>query len=164
MNSGLSIRQYSSGAVISGGKLMHILVLFFACVLVQRHDQNVTELRSLQGTWITTKYFMGNQYVPEEFLPLFQRVITDDTMTVKFAGKVTGSNTIRIDPTKSPKVLDIIIGNGEGKGRVIPCIYDLQGDTLKICAPARNNSRPTDFTIPKQGERWVVHLRREPKK
>ena len=50
--------------------------------------------------------------------------------------------TYKLDPTAAPKTIDI----DEGKGRTSLGIYDLDGDTLRIClAEGKAPVRPTEF-------------------
>lgn len=54
--------------------------------------------------------------------------------------------TSKIDPTKTPKTLDqTFTKGGAGAGKTSLWIYELKDDTLKICATAPGDPRPTEF-------------------
>jgi uncharacterized protein (TIGR03067 family) len=73
-------------------------------------------------------------------------------------GKPLQNNlNFRIDPSKTPKSLDIIRkGTGEdAKNSVEKCIYKLDKDTLTVCSlvrddgnPDKSKDRPKDFQPP----------------
>ena len=54
------------------------------------------------------------------------------------------NGTYVIEPAKSPKTIDITMKEGD-KGTAHG-IYELKGDTLKICVARPNTERPTEFT------------------
>lgn len=48
---------------------------------------------------------------------------------------------IKVDPTAKPMRIDFVVGDAAGPG-----IYELSGDTLRVCFPAKGTKRPTEFT------------------
>jgi hypothetical protein len=46
---------------------------------------------------------------------------------------VVEAATQKLDPSKSPKTLDAKVTDGPNKGAVILGIYEISGDTLKVC-------------------------------
>ena len=69
--------------------------------------------------------------------------------------------TFKIDPTKKPKTIDMTPTEGNFKDKTLLGIYELDGDTLKICFAEPGKERPTDFTS-KAGMVLVVHKRDKP--
>jgi uncharacterized protein (TIGR03067 family) len=67
-----------------------------------------------------------------------------------------------LDPTKTPKAIDFEITSGTYKGVVYLGIYELDGDTLRICfAMPDRPVRPTEFTAGKGSVRALSELKRE---
>lgn len=67
-------------------------------------------------------------------------------ITVDLDGKRIVESSSKIDPTKTPKTLDqTFTKGGGGEGKTSLWIYELKDDTLKICATAPGEPRPTEF-------------------
>ena len=70
----------------------------------------------------------------------------------------------KLDPTKTPKAIDIEVASGEHKGVVYLGIYELDGDTLRICfAMPDRPVRPTEFSAGKGSVRALSEFKREKK-
>jgi uncharacterized protein (TIGR03067 family) len=89
----------------------------------------------IQGTW----QISGPLTEQEKFLD-YKLVLTKETMTTYILGKKTEHTTYKLDPTTSPKSIDIT-----EQGKTIKGIYDLQGDTLRISVAGISEPRPTKF-------------------
>lgn len=102
------------------------------------------ELKRFQADW----KFVSIEFRGESIrADLFQ----DDRLTLKgkeFTSTVQGNTThgtFKIDPTLSPKTIDITFTDGPGKDNTQKGIYELDGDTQKICWAAPGKPRPTEF-------------------
>ncbi len=79
----------------------------------------------------------------------------DDKNVVEWAVK-------KIDATKNPKTIDMEITAGAYKGVVYQGIYELDGDTLRICfALPDRDVRPTEFSASKGTVRALSEFKRE---
>jgi uncharacterized protein (TIGR03067 family) len=52
---------------------------------------------------------------------------------------------LKIDPMASPKTIDITFSDGPSKDDTLKGIYELDGDTQRICWAAPGKPRPTEF-------------------
>jgi hypothetical protein len=43
--------------------------------------------------------------------------------------------------------MDIVGTEGPNKGKTFPAIYELEGDTLRICYALEGTKRPTEFKV-----------------
>jgi uncharacterized protein (TIGR03067 family) len=111
-------------------------------------DAVAEELRKLQGTWRQVAYERGGVKSPiDEEAGWSPRVtFTGDAFVVTLAdGSVPIRGTFHLDPTRSPKTVDWMDSIGEDAGKVIPAIYELEGDRFTFCAASPGLPRPTEF-------------------
>jgi uncharacterized protein (TIGR03067 family) len=87
-----------------------------------------------------------------------------DDFIVRKGGQVVLSGVIRLNPTVTPKAIDLIITqspNGLKTGQVIRGIYEIKdSSTLRWCSGAPNQPRPHDFTVREGGSQSAAELRR----
>lgn len=97
---------------------------------------------------------------PDEVLKDAVRVVEGDKFFIKKGDKTLRAATMKLDPTKNPKWIDIIFTEGPEKGKTRLGIYGLEGDTQKICYGDLDKNRPTEFVSkPGTGHRLVVFKR-----
>ena len=53
--------------------------------------------------------------------------------------------TQELDPSKSPKTIDMTLTEGPNKGAIMLGIYEIDADTLKACFDPQGKTRPTEF-------------------
>lgn len=94
---------------------------------------------AIQGEWRVIFAEDSGRPGPPEALRDIRMVITQDTLSMEVGGQKNVS-TYRLVPSTSPKSIDLTTG-----GRTKPGIYDLQGDTLRICISEDRDERPTAF-------------------
>ena len=64
-----------------------------------------------------------------------------------------------MEPSKSPKVLDVTVTAGPNKGAVMVGIYEIRGETLTVCFDPEGKKRPTEFKAASGSQTLVVHKR-----
>ena len=112
-----------------------------------------------QGTWITAA-------VEVEGVPIDSWLFEDARLSISgdrfsLRNPLPDADTriegvFKLDATKTPKELDLILDSG----KTIEEVYELEGNTLKICCPVSGGRRPTDFsTNPNSGLSFVVYDR-----
>ena len=128
-------------------KVKAILVLAVAlCVAADKPKVDAKkELKSLQGTWVMVGLEVNGETVPEKKLAGTTLVIKKDKYTVKVKDN-SHETTIEIDPTKDPKAIDMYFPNGTELPKLSKGVYELDGDTLKICRHQMpGEDRPTQI-------------------
>jgi len=109
------------------------------------------ELKKLEGTWLLVMSEQDGMRSDPNFVKNSKMVIKGNKMTV-WGGKVKSSEaTIVLNPNKNPKTIDGTQTYGGPKGTKYYGIYELDGDTLKICFGEKQ--RPKDFTAKKGSKR-----------
>lgn len=103
------------------------------------------ETRRFQGTWTIESSMAAGQEIPRDQLKGFIVIYEGDKHTLKHDGKVFQIGTQKIDPSKSPKTIDVTMTEGPQKGKVMLGIYEFHGDTMKACFDPTGTNRPTEF-------------------
>ena len=70
------------------------------------------------------------------------------------------ASTFRLDPSANPKAIDITHQGEPRKGKTDLAIYELNGDTLRICYGPLDGKRPTEFTARANSDHLIVVYRR----
>jgi uncharacterized protein (TIGR03067 family) len=118
------------------------------------------ELKRFDATWRFVSIEIEGNKVPEG---LFAK----DSLTLKgkqFTSSVGGTTTngvFKIDPTVKPKTIDLTFTDGPGKGKSQRGIYELEGDTQRICFSKVDQPRPTEFASEPGSGQMIQVLKRE---
>lgn len=115
------------------------------------------DLAKFQGTWVAVSFEKEGEKTAEEHLGAVRLVIEGDRYRYTEPGGGF-EGRYRLDPTRSPKEIDSIPTDGEHRGRVAPAIYEIDGDTHRVCfAPPGSEDRPTALVdSPGEGCRLYV--------
>ncbi len=103
------------------------------------------ELKKFQGTWTVELVEAEGKEIPIANFKGMTVTFEGDKYTVKIGEKVIQTATQKLDPSKSPKSFDGTVAEGPNKGTVILSIYEISGDTLKVCFDPEGKKRPTEF-------------------
>lgn len=98
----------------------------------------------LQGNWVPLAAEMAGQKLPEESLKGFQLTLQSDEYLVQ-SPEGPDRGKIKLDEAQTPKAMDILGTEGPNAGKTILAIYELSGDTLKICYALQGGTRPSEF-------------------
>jgi uncharacterized protein (TIGR03067 family) len=102
------------------------------------------ELDKLQGTWKLVSEVDSGQ--TQQVDPMETFTFNKDTCQNKVGSKLTDEFTIKIDPGKTPKEMDMIPLKDPSKGIPCPAIYKIEGNQLVICVNfSPNGKRPSGF-------------------
>ena len=127
-----------------------------------REAARKAELAKLQGTWkIVTMEIDGNK-TPDNAVPESRMILKDDTFAMVSLGATLYRGNYRIDPSRTPKTLDIEFTEGPEKGNTALGIYELDGDNWKICLTVGAKERPKAFATAAGSGLALETLRREP--
>jgi uncharacterized protein (TIGR03067 family) len=133
----------------------------------EKDDAIKKDLAALEGTWVITgKEFMGKQATKEEIDDLAaesELVIKDgkSTRTDLATKKIVNEATLKLDPTAKPKTVDVTYTSGPVKGTTDKAIYEIDGDTLKVCYTLEPGAeRPTEFAAKPDGKTFVLTFKR----
>jgi uncharacterized protein (TIGR03067 family) len=133
-----------------------------------RKDPAKSDLDKLQGTWITVSIVSDGKTVldeksPPKEGPSAKLAYDGSKWMVKVGDKTVASGTTKLDPSKTPKEIDVTHETGMNKGKTLLGIYELDRDTYRYCIAPAGKSRPTDFTSKEgSGHSLIVSKREKP--
>jgi uncharacterized protein (TIGR03067 family) len=104
---------------------------------------------ALKGAWQVTSLEEGGNQIPAGITLQLKHVFHDEAI-IMVVGEKEKLAQYKLDPTASPKTIDII-----RKDEVTLGIYELEGDTLRICL-AKDLRRPTKFESKSETGLWTL--------
>jgi uncharacterized protein (TIGR03067 family) len=125
-------------------------------------DDKKKELDKLQGTWTATTVEYNGEKVLGDSIKELKVVVEGDKLTVKGEDeevKKYGKATLAIDPSTTPKILDISITSGDEKGTTFLAIYELDKDEWKLALKPFAKERPAKPDGKGDGEVLIVFKR-----
>jgi uncharacterized protein (TIGR03067 family) len=102
------------------------------------------DLEILQGTWNVVSMEMDGQKMSGGGA----RIVVRGNRFTTIAMGATYEGTVGIHQTTAPKSFELHFDEGPEKGNTNFGIYELDGDTWKICLATRGNERPREFAAP----------------
>ena len=146
------------------------IVALFAAVRSQPADGEANEeavakeLQAFKGAWrLSSREVDGKKNGEEE---IKDTIMTNDgsgKFTVRRGDKVHAEATVKLDPTTKPKSVDVTFTEGEHKGQTLLGIYEIEGDTFRVCCARPGDARPAEFAAKAGTGRILVVYRREKK-
>jgi uncharacterized protein (TIGR03067 family) len=126
-----------------------MLRLISVCVLLASGFVAVTAAepdddKAMQGTWTPVMAELAGQATPEAALKLIVLKIVAGKYEVSVGGKLD-RGTCALDTTVKPKGMTLMGTEGPNQGKTFRCIYELEGDTLRVCYDLSGQKAPTDF-------------------
>ncbi len=124
-------------------------VVLIAGVAYGRPDDDAAkkEMAKMEGDWTLASGERDGMPIPEEFAKTMRRTIKGEEFTVTREGETIVKGKFTIDPTKKPKTIDVTFTDGQLKDKSTLGIYELEGDTFKLCYAAPDSKeRPKEFS------------------
>jgi uncharacterized protein (TIGR03067 family) len=126
------------------------LLLFLAVGLLIAADDNKDDaakkdVEKLQGEWMMNSHEYNGEKLADDLVKNYKRTVKNDHFAVDMADKTVVEGTFTLDASKKPRTIDITLESGDQKGKKMLGIYEIDGDTYKVCLAAPEVERPTDF-------------------
>jgi uncharacterized protein (TIGR03067 family) len=129
-------------------------------LLMAADDKKDDVKDKLKGTWTIVSMEAGGVKVPAEAFKDSTISFDGEKMTHEQKGKKEPA-TYKLDTTKKPAELDMSPTEGDGKGKTIKMIIELDGDNLKLAmGKDPSAARPKGFD---DKEAMIMTLKREKK-
>jgi uncharacterized protein (TIGR03067 family) len=137
------------------GKVLLVLSVSLL-VAADEAKKDKKDLDLMQGTWQVVASESGGMKAPKENLEQAKLRLTlkGNKFVYKSGDKTLLEGTFEIDPSKKPKLLD---AKGTGPMGMVATtgIYELAGDTLRVCFVTQGEKRPTAF-VSKPGSKVAI--------
>lgn len=117
------------------------------------------EQKRFEGTWKFVSMEVNGKAATEADFKDSRLILEGNRFTAKEKGEVTG--TYDVDPTATPKTIDLTLVLGPDRRATILGIYELEGDTYKICSALPGRPRPKEFTSKAGSGQGVQVMTRE---
>ena len=136
------------------------LIIVATCFSVQSSigdDKSDNALKALQGAWKIEKIVANGETVSLE-------TAENRYFTIKGNEAIPSDNpkdiaTLKIDSAQKPAHIDFT----DTAKETMLGIYEISGDTLKLCMANPGEKRPTEFASPKDSKVLFLVLKRERK-
>jgi uncharacterized protein (TIGR03067 family) len=138
---------------------MVIAGVALAASVFAQAPKKTTGAAALQGTWVITS--LNGQPAPEGS-PEMTLTFTGDKYHQTVGGEVNERGTIKVDASKKPMTIDLIIAEGQDAGKTQLGLFEVTGDTLRanLDTPGAKQ-RPADFTV-KEGSIMFTGKKKKP--
>ena len=123
------------------------------------------ELHAMAGTWRAVSVERDGKAAPGEALKelVMTRDVSGKVVIRRREMVVLESMVKKLDPSKKPKTIDMEQVVGEHKGKIIQGIYEIDGDTLRVCLAQPGKERPTEFSAKAGSSNALAVYKREKK-
>jgi uncharacterized protein (TIGR03067 family) len=127
-----------------------------------KEDPVKKDLKGLEGTWLALSAEEDGKKAPAKEVKGMRMVFEGKKFTAYFGPIVLMQGTVKLDPGKKPKAMDLVSTAGRLMGQTAPAIYELDGDGLKVCLGEPDGKRPTEFKANKIGQHLILYQRKKP--
>jgi uncharacterized protein (TIGR03067 family) len=142
---------------------LHVLLILTVALLPTRAATQTAaakkELARFQGTWrLVAREIEGKKATPRTVEAADSTLTFKDAkVTYRSQGEDIWTATVKLDPARSPKLVEVTYLTGPEKGKTGRAIYKLEGDRLTVCFSS--TQLPTDFTTEDTDRALVVYQR-----
>jgi uncharacterized protein (TIGR03067 family) len=99
---------------------------------------------AIQGSWKPVSAELAGQPMPAAVLKTISLTLANGKYEV-LVGGAPDNGTYKLDSNSRPKSITVTGTAGPNIGATFPAIYELNGDTLRICYDLSGAKRPTEF-------------------
>lgn len=124
---------------------MILLTIGLVLGISQARADDKEDKEKLQGEWSQVSFELNGK---SGKIPDAKYKFEGNNFYATSSSGGDGEGTFAIDSSKKPKRIDLT-----GKGQLLKAIYELDGDTLKVCIGDPPSERPTEF---KSAEKVIV--------
>jgi uncharacterized protein (TIGR03067 family) len=119
-----------------------------------------------RGRWQAVRFLIDGKADPAEAVGKTELLLDDASYRFVSAppfgprGKGSGEGRTVVDLTKAPHHIDLIPSSGPYEGLTQEGIFEVEGDTLKLCYGMPTKARPTEFATRPNSGIYLAEFRR----
>jgi len=135
------------------GKLLLLSVGILILSPLKNHNAQ-DESKIIEGNWMIISAELAGQSLDESL---------KDARLILADGRYTFQNDkgeYKLSTSEKPKAMDISGKEGPNQGKTFLAIYELTGDTLKICYDLSGKTRPQEFSTKAGTRQFLVNYKR----
>jgi uncharacterized protein (TIGR03067 family) len=118
------------------------------------------DAKAVQGSWKPAAAELAGEPMDEAVMKSISLKL-DNGKYLVYVGSEPDKGTYILDATSKPKGMTITGTDGPNQGKTFPAIYELEGDTLRICYDLSGVKRPTEFKTGAGTKLYLVTYKRQ---
>jgi uncharacterized protein (TIGR03067 family) len=136
-------------------------LLAFVAITFTAHADDAKDAENIIGKWSVVRGERNGDALPEDQVKELKLTFGKEMLTLS-SPEGEKEATVKLDPTKKPKTIDVIPKDGPRKGQLLRGIYELKGDELRLCmSDSEQSERPTEFKSPNGSSFVLLSLKRD---
>lgn len=129
---------------ISAGFGLFIVAIIFAGCATTSQGTMSDDAKAVQGNWKPARAELAGQPMSDAILKIISLKLDDGKYEV-FVGEEPDRGTYTLDSSTKPRSMTITGTDGPNVAKTFPAIYELNGDTLRICYDLSGAKYPAEF-------------------
>ncbi len=110
-------------------------------------DPVQAEMAKLAGSWQMIAAEKDGEKAPANWVAQRRfHFTTERQFKVTVAGATENAGIVLLDLKNTPKAADLMTQQGSFTGKTLYCIYELNGNSLKVCFATFGTERPKEFS------------------
>jgi len=139
--------------------LFHAILICAGLAITARAGDQSIDSKNLPGTWLPVRAELGGHALSDEALKRITLKL--DNGKYEVIAESLDKGTYTADTTAKPYTMDITGVEGANAGKKIAAIYEINGDTLRVCYELGDGPRPTEFKCPGASHIFLVTYKRK---
>ena len=143
-------------------RVMLTATVFAAGAVLADDEKKPDMTKKMIGTWQLTKGVIAGNPLPEEAVKKLKLELTDGKYKL-IGAESPDEGSWKLHLEKKPYGMDIKGTDGPNKGKTFLCIFELDGDDLKVCYDLAGKKRPEKFESKSKTLQFLAEYKRAKK-